>query len=633
MSFRNIVLIVVLALIFVLVLTVILDLPASIVTSPPPQPSTPAFALHELGRAGDTGYVLFSLNGSAHVTLLALNQSPTQSIFILKDLDAIGNEHFDEFVDEFTSLTKYGYTVRSGSFLRDVEEDIYIVPTGAMPFYMLEELSHPNRTIIYLGEKDLIIQNGIKYHDWYNELNEEEKSRLVIYNTTLDELQESNPSFIFQQILEQNWALAEKKEWDLQTDNNYTFTIPFENAQYLRLMVIHQDYSMYDSPKLFSRIPIDASPDSLFPWEKSTVTISLNRTNGTAQFQALKDGQIVYEESLGRVHEPNLFFHQLQFSSPGYYILRVTDQKGEIANGLLHVKALDIYLAEVRGNKYVFNISLDGVPLKNGEATVRLNHSENEGLYYIRDGELTVPARLRKGINIFVIRLLGTEYLLPVENTREGILDIYITYGLPGLILVLVVYGVARMTRKPVYRIRFGDVGRIIRKDVHLSIPDALALFSSVRRELGIQGPITAQEFSLGLKHYVTEEAEITDGNVETILKKLIQQRKVETHLGYYQLHGEGDVRRNVLHRMVREILIEEGISFKQEGEHYMLRDMEIGFFGETFKKRGLIVIENVKDKEQLYRTLSPKAHSELRLQELNGRIQFVTPKMLKQIL
>jgi len=597
----------------------------------------PSLTISNWGRAGEYGYLTYSSTGHGEAVLVSLNETPQTRVSILSEPDAIGIQQFDAFVDGFSALYAYGYDVNVVGRLSDVQEGIYVVPAGAMPAYALRSLDAPNVTMLYVGHKDLIIQNGIKNQNWYDSLNDEQRQRLIIYESTLDESYENNRSFLLEDILEQRWAQVDRKTWALSPGNG-TLVVFLGNATHLRLFysfstTFAQNTTLYDSPVLLPTARINATPDSVFPGEKGEIAFALNDATGDVFFQAEHDGVLTYQERLGRITEPQLFFLRPQFTEPGEYILRVVDSVGERATGWLHVKELNVRLQEVRGNKYVFNVTLDGAPMESGRILARLNHSNIQREYFIQDGSVTIPTRLQPGENIFVIQWMQQVYYIPVQHEQQGLVDAYIRYGIPGLIMVALVFALARMARRPTYKIRFGDVGREIRKDVKLTPTKALALFQKIPLEQGITGPITAKEFARALKQHVTEDAEVTEGNVEAILKTLMDRGEVESYRGYYQLRNKGDVRKNVLRRMVRETLIENGISFTIRGNVIITRDFEVGFFGDRFKKKAYLLIEDMQEKEDIHKRLPEKENAIMILQEQTGKIEFITIDTLKQIL
>jgi DNA-binding PadR family transcriptional regulator len=370
---------------------------------------------------------------------------------------------------------------------------------------------------------------------------------------------------------------------------------------------------------------ITPDPVSVYPWQKSTVSFGLNRTNGTAELMVFKDTELVRKEELRRVTDDNFFIKRLEFDDPGNYVIEVSDNHGRIASGLLHIYDLNIELVEDAGVTYVFNVTVDSEPMESGEVTVSLNNGTSSKDLYINEGSLKINAKLDEGMNTFNMKMLGTTIPVQVEHHGGSVFQFYLTYGIPGLILVGAVFLIARMSRRPIYRIRFSDVGSQIRKEIMLSPDDALSALKSIREEMSLQkSPITADEFAIAIKRYVTNGAEVTSGNVEEILNRLCNKGILESHQGYYQPKGEGEIKRNALMRIIREKLIENGITFKAMKNKFSTKDCEIGFFGGNFKKKALIIVDDENELRSIMDSLDEKEKSRLKIRQSNDMLVFV---------
>jgi len=281
----------------------------------------------------------------------------------------------------------------------------------------------------------------------------------------------------------------------------------------------------------------------------------------------------------------------------------------------------------------VFSVTEDGEPVRNEEVYVSLGESE-ANKYFVSDGIVSVNAKLPQGMNIFNFELLGAVVQYKYDNTQEGFFDIYIKYGLPGFALVAIVFVLARMSRKPMYTLRFGESASSIREEIRVPFERTVESFSKIREDMNLgKAPITPQEFAISLKRYLTNGADVTEGNVEEIIKKLINKGVIEGHRDYYQLKGEGNVKRNALRRMVREKLIESGTAFKDDGEKFITDDFEIGFFGQQFKKKAIIILDAKADLKAIMASLSADELSRLEILQANDAIQFVPIDKLQDVL
>lgn len=630
----------VLALVVVLVV-LLLGLSAVLFLSVPEagqEQSQPAFSLSGFGAAGGRGYAVFSYRGAGNVTVISHDSSPGKNIHVLDDPQAIEATRLSDLVEHLKLLERYGYSV-SLSNGTTIGDGIYVVPTGAIPSYVLFNLQQnsSNATIVYIGQKDLLLSNGIKRHDWYGQLTLDQQRRVVQYDGPLDTLMESGNISLATDILYDRWDQKANHTVQLSGSGLTTATVPLDNASRVRIVYELGGtlWGAEDSAPLGQQGELLLlQPQSIFPWEKSSLTFSLSRTNGTAFFSIIKDGKELKREMLRRVTDESIFIERLQYDEPGEYVLLVTDNNGTLANGMLHVKDLGIAFLEQRGLAYVFSVSVDGEPLDNTEAKVSIGNSSMKSDFYVTEGALTVYAKPNPGPNTFNIELLGTTMPVLVENRSEGLIDFYIKYLIPGLALVVVVYFGVRLTRRPTYTLKFGDVGTYIREESHVDVGGALEAFVKAREDMRLgKSPLTPHEFSMALKRYVTNGADVTEGNVEAILKKLVDLGRLETHRNYYQLKGEGDVKKNTLRRMVREKLIEGGIQFKDVGYRFITKDYEIGFFGGKFSKKALLIVDDEAEVRRILAGLDETERAKLKIKQANNRVVFVPINRLDEAL
>lgn len=586
------------------------------------------------GRAGEIGYLMYNIKGSGSLTLLTLTQQPEKNIAVLND-KGIGTDRFDEFIDRLLILEKYGYRIKVVSSFSKIKDGIVLVPTGAMPLYFLDAIGKENTTILYIGSKELILSEGTKRRNWYDELSPEQRSRLIVRDTTIDELLDKGMEGLLTELIENSWAVKERKEIWLKGDGDGTATINMRNTSYVRAIWDFGDHKgLFDSPAMPPQpVVVKSEKESFFPWEHTILEFDIEKSNGTAYMVIEKNGFRVRKEQLRRVTEGNVFIKKLSLSEPGVYIIKIVDNSGQIGGGSVHVKNLSITLSGVRGNNYIFTVNVDGKAPQSTRVGVSLNNGTAIHEFYLSNGQLTIPAKLRKGQNTFHFSIFGTVVDFEIKHEEEGVIDVYTKYGIPGLLLVALVYIGARAMRKPVYRIRTTDEPREIRGEVRISLQQAKELFRTVRSDLGLTGPITAHEYAIGLKRYITEGADVSDGNVEQLLKKMVKAGVVESHKGFYQLSGEGNVKRAVLKRIATDELIKRGIPFRRSGEKLITANYEIGFFGDRFNKKAIIIFEDEHDMATVLNNLDKKQKAALEVQRFNGVVELVTVDQLGEML
>ncbi len=593
----------------------------------------PLFQVLQTGMAGNSGYAIFNYRGTGNVTVVSYDAEPSKDIYIINDSQAIEATRLPELIDQLKTLEKYGYTVSMSNSTK-MGSGIYVLPSGAMPSYVLFSMyqNNSNVTLVYVGATDLLISSGMKKHDWYSTLTPSQRKRILVYNTTLDDFLQDGSRSMPLDILLNSASRQRNSTLHVSGSGLKTATMDLSNATRLRLIAEFDGlYGIYDSAQL-QKLPVPSGravlvpkPQSVFPWEKSTLEFSLKHTNGTAFLSISKDGKEVRRDMLRRVTDENIFLQKLQFSEPGDYVLEVTDNSGTITSGILHVNDLEVALKEHSGTTYVFSMTLDGVPLSDADALVWLGNSTSRRKFYVSDGLMPVNAKLDRGTNIFNINMFGTVIQVPVENNSDPLLDFYIKFGIPGLGIILLVYFSVRVSKKPMYTLRVGDSATYIREEVHIPTAEALDTFKSAREDLHLANePITPHEFGVELKRRVTNGADVTEGNVEGILKSLVKAGRLETHREYYQLRGEGDVKMNALRRMVKEKLIENGVQFREAGRKFVTKDYEIGFFGDHFTKKAIIVVDSDSEMKQLLSRLSDSEKAIVRIKQANDLLLFV---------
>lgn len=598
--------------------------------------SPTSFSVLETGAVSDYAYGVFNYRGSGNLTVISYDREPKRSVTIVNDSQAVEASRLPELVAQMQSLEQYGFTVKVSDEPK-IGDGIYIVPTGAIPSYALFNLQQnsSNGTIIFIGGKDLLLSSGIKRLNWYDALSPAQKARVVVYNGTLDDFLDAGNVSLDNAVLLSSWMAKNTTTYRVYGDGTKTAVVPFNRTGFMRIVYDFEDlHGVFDSPKLRS-VPqsLTPGPSSIFPWEKSSLQFTLNKTNGTAFLSIRKNGKVIEHEQLRRVTDENVFIKKFEYSEPGEYLILVDDNDGVIASGLLHVRDTEIKLIDKRGYTCVFSVMVDGKPLDDSEAYVSLGNSTKRK-FFISDGTMVVAAKLARGENQFTVEIGGATIPVKVDNQDDPVFEFYFKYGIPAFAIVAVVYFGARISRRPTYRLRFGDSADYVRQEISLPIERALESFSMVRKDMKLgKSPLTLHEFSVSLKRYLTNGADVTEGNVEEILKKLVASGELETHRDYYQLKGEGDVVRNVLRRMAREALIESGTQFREDGEKFVTKDCELGFVGERFNGKGIIIVDDKAEEKRILERMSESERARFRIQQSNGMMQFVTIDRLSDVL
>lgn len=591
-----------------------------------------SFETKDSGFSEDKFYLVADVKGQSEIQFLGLNSSIQKEIYVLNQ-KAIGSDSIPALVDSLQKLERYNYTVKTVSETAEVKSGLYIIPSGAMPLSVLDRIKsvdYSNLKIIYIGSKNLAYKDSVKNYDWYSDLPEQLKERITVFNTTLDELAQSANFSISDYVLKSKWALTSYKSENLKSGLQ-TLTFNTNNATYVRVLLENKEL-VFNNP-LQNSIEIQTQTD-LYQWEKPKVLFTLNQTNGTAYLVLEKNSELRINKSLGRFPEESVLQDSLDFTSPGNYLLKIKDNSGVIGIKVIHVKDIEITYVESRDSIYhTFKIAVDGIPVQQGNLSARLKGSENKKDFFISDGTVTIPAKLNDGKTAIIFNYLEGVYEVFLSPNSANVLDLYLMYGPIGLAIIIAVFIIFRFNKKPIYILRIGNAAQEIRKELRVSTNRALEIFTLAGKELGISGPLNVQEFTLGLKRHLTSGADITEGNVEEILRKMENLGMVESYKSYYQKKQASSIKKNFMLRSIKEKLISIGKEFKVKNNRFITKDYEIGFFGDKLRNKSIFVFEDYKDLKETLDGMTEKERSILFLKEFNGILELTTLEKLEESL
>ncbi len=588
---------------------------------------TTLFQLSEISFAGNHSYVIYNSSGGGTLEMIPLKKKPHKSIIVYTAQQGIGFSSLDNFVSDLLILQEYGFTFETKKFLpQTLDSGILIVPQGAMPLEVISGMDGSDVVVIYIGKKDAVIGlDGIETSDWFTALPEEKKERIISYDMPLDEFYTpENTKALIDLIVSGNYAEpGTSTQISLHSGLN-TLAIPLEGAGYVRAIYRNEETIMvFDSePAPLTESVLYA--DSVFPNEKSFLYFSLQNIVGIPTFSIYKDGSLVSEEELPASGE--VFSKTLQFSEPGYYILKVSDYEKELASGIFHVYNLRFEYLESNDIFYKFSASLDGVPLDGKTIQVSLDSSENTKNISISGGEFTVPAKLSKGTHTFNFELEGHEFKVAVLKKEDGPLSVYTTYGPIAILFIIIVYIGAKVIRRPSYKLKFGVVRAHSSGEVVCTSNKMLKLFEQAVQKSGSFNTLTVNEFALFLKTHLTDGYDIREGNAETVLKRLEGKGQLESYRSTYQLKGKGNVKKNVLNRLIKEKLIVHGVHFSFEGNRFITRNFNVVLPGtDNEQKRTIVVFEDKNAVDAYLSSLSPSSRSNVLIRVKNGLLMFTT--------
>ncbi|MEW6528487.1 MAG: PadR family transcriptional regulator [Candidatus Micrarchaeota archaeon] len=587
----------------------------------------------EFGGGGDYGYVIVHYNGTGNLTLIALSEQPKTKIFVLKH-DFLNTGQYSNFINSLSALRRKGFSIEETDRIiapqnSIPQNSIIIVPCGALPVDILKNIDNISATneIVYLGKKDFIYTDKLERFDWVSNISASAKKHVFIIEKTLDEFYSEKNYSLFEQIEKNAWAEKNSASFSYSGDSDKTYFLKLNGAQWLRML------PLADSERFAQNRANISGSDDIFQWQKAQITIETNYSSGKITFVLEKDKKIIQRGELDRVRGDQAFFLAFSFNSSGDYLLKIFDQNGTMASKRIHVKEINVSLARVYGNSYEFSVLLDEQPLENASITIGLNHSSAQVKSEVRNGFFLVRANLKPGENIFVIDLFGQKHYLAYDNVQEDITAFYIKYLVFGALIVIFFYIAIRLNKKAIYKIFVPDSVPNKNQEIKLKTNEILLVLDEVEKMFGWENtPLYAREIGTGLKR-VTNGVEVTEGTVETILKKMEEKGLVKKYLGLYGLSSWGDEKRNALKRIIKDKLIQNGVEFSETQCGFNIGEREIVFDSENAKKEALLIFEDRTDMRSYVSSLDSKKRAVLELKIKNGILRLTTLDELDELI
>jgi hypothetical protein len=592
------------------------------------------------GRAGDYGYYIYNVNGSGEISLLALNEEPKSRIVVLSE-SGIGMDSFSEFITSLEELEEYGMTIEivGRSDARNVRGAIFVVPTGAIPDYVLDTLDATGtfNTLVYIGKTDLKMSSSLRKDYWYTQLDDESKEKIIVWEHTLDEFMDT-PRMMEQfkgELLNNSWAGVGSTGRILEgADGEGSIFVPLEESGYLRLTYSIGERKGIDDSPLLPLEPVEMETDGdVYPWERAAVSFTLGNTTGKAFYTVEKNGEILLSEDLGRVGVEKAFYYTYEFEEPGDYIVKVYDSSGMLGSTYVHVKDIEITREGTWDIRTVFGIKVDGEPLKTGDLYISVNGAEEER-YPITDGAVAIPVKLQGGQNVFRVRYLEYKEDIVFEREKEGTLEIYLKYGPFIAAFLVVVYVLASMRRKPTYTLKIEMGARKERNVLEVTPAEITECISNIEERFGWgKVPVTLSELGYEIRRHITDGADILEGDLEMILRSLEKRGVVERYGDYYQLAGWGDVRKNVLMRQVRDLLVKNGVKFREGKKGMELESFIISVDYFESPRKLVLVFDGEEDLRKFMRGLKGAEKAGIEIKKSNDRVVLTTIGQLEEIL
>ncbi|MFA5412048.1 MAG: hypothetical protein WC350_01725 [Candidatus Micrarchaeia archaeon] len=589
------------------------------------------------GRAGTDAYFLFEANGSGSAELISLSEKPKTTVVVLSEtgIDDETNNRFDEFVGGLGALEGYGMNVEviGPADIRTVRDSVIIIVNGAMPRYVLDDLATlyaRGNSLIYIGKTDFTLNRAELRRDyWLAQLDNASAEKLVIKEMRLGDFLDTPGAAadLNYQILGNRWAEAGDAAFPFSGfSGSKTLFVPVSDGGYYRFIYdAGGEKGFVDSGRLpAEKLDVRATPD-IYPWDKAELYFTMNQSTGRVLYTLEKDGEQIAAEELGYVGAEKAFFYTFEFEEPGDYLFWVYDGSGTLGSSHMHVRAINISISELRDVRMEFNVTVDGVPVKTGKAMVSLDGAE-EREYSISDGRMSVPVRLKSGVNSIRVKYLEYVTIISYEQTEESLIDVYAKWLIPGVLLVAGVYVVASARRKPTYRLRVERMGKKQATRLKVSpgqITDAIA---DVEKSCGWKEvPISLKELTQSFKKNITDGMDMYDGDVEGLMKKMEEKGSVQRYGDYYQLHGWGDAKKNVIKRRIRDVLVLAGEKFRDAWGGFELARIVVSTEYFNTEKKLILVFENEEEKDGFLQAMEPFSRAEIELKMENGKVVVTT--------
>jgi DNA-binding Lrp family transcriptional regulator len=554
---------------------------------------------------------MYAYVGNKSAVLASLKYPPYKTIVL------VNGEYKETVKERVAGLAEYGITIKelSPALASSTKDSLIIICSAAMPReFLTNNETFSNNRVVYFGKMNLVLDSdGMKEENW-----SENFTKPIAVLDGVDTLLGKDEQYFLFGVY----------EVEGMKEGTGTIYVSAKEAKNGRLLIGKEITDGYFKPL---PVYIDGK-NEIYLWESTELSFSVPRADGALFFSLEKDGKKMYEKKLGFVTSPKAFVERLSFNESGVYVAKVYDRLNLLGAVLLNVKGVDVEYVGKKDVNQIFNITVNSEPVKSGFAYVSVGGGVERRLPVV-DGILVVPAKLKKGDNIFRIKYLNFEKEINIQSEVSSVWDVYITYGIPGLLLIVAAFAYGRIAKKPTYRIITHEAAEELLGRKRVTAEDIKEVFGYVERHFGWKNvPLTIRDVSWGIKETIAEGMDVSEGNVEEILKKLEKKGVVEGYAGYYQLKGAGDIKTNVLKRMIRDMLVEKGIEFKEEGDVFKTEEWRIGPPRAKIGKNEIIVVLDEKEKREFMRSLGD-LEPKIRLKMGNGVVRVVSFDELREIL
>jgi len=597
-------------------------------------------------------YTVLSTNLSAinyaSVSLMWFENKPLTKVYMVKEqgVEAQNIDNITEQVKEYV-LDYNGLSFDKGGpehclYLKD---NIIVVPTGRMPKKIYENIDTilaNGNVIVYIGmDIDYVIDDSGALIETYDQKSlrkscpywEVEKKLWSIINVNnskgymlhLDSAPDRTdklPEKIIRAIIYNVWQepLSEKTYTFEESKNDVTlYSAPaLYSKGYVRIIcyVSAENVSVSKISDAKISYPVKGRiyyKDKIMKGEDFDVTMKLRADYKEPVHLVLNidfihnneliNSQKLTEINIKRVWESTSLVHNVLH--PGDYTVSVSDQFNNVwALAYIHVSGLYAEVTEIKENIGTFRITVDGAPMT-GNIEVYI---DNEFYITQRVSAGFAQFRLPKGKHNMKIVYHNSEWNFEFENNSETMLDRYIKYFAPALIIFAVIYLLFKRKSSAVYTLIVPKISEKPVKTRTITRNDIVKVFDKIYSAYDwkkVMLPISVKEFTSGIRKYLdNKDIYITEGNAIEILNGNIEK------YGDYCIpkkYLKMNMELAVIKRKVHDKLISLGVLFNERKMLTETSDAVI-FYGSknqsslnnlNHNKKIIIIFKDKYDKNQ----------------------------------
>lgn len=587
---------------------------------PVPADTTPAEITLRLGDAGilDAGgdqfaaYANLNYTGSK-ITLieaeyLVYEKPPISSVYML-DYPRRGASEYDAFASSLSSgVSKYGRFVRNISVEEalTLRNSVIVIPSGGIPTPLigaegLPYLLQKGNAVIILSS-DLSI--GIRPDGTISQLQAGDIGRIsanpyFIQKPTLDDWQNASAAGeeIARMALYNSWQAPKAQgviRFPTGNASSGVFTA-FSSPSSARFgygrIIFRADTPDYypsihrfmDTRLLTKGQGVVNFTYSVFGDEEININYRkyenfTNTTHLILSARILRDQREAAKSQLEASDVLDLSLierKRLQLNlTPGDYILQIVDQNGTSkAQGYLHVKSVEVRIAEARDVIYTMQLLLDGSPASSTKVRVSLDNSAPREILTDEQGLFTVSP-VPSGDHVLSLTAYGRDITFPITSTKTSIASVLMQYYAGAALLVLLVFVATRRNVTQSARIMIDQPGSYKARIAKIRFPQLLEALELYEAERGWKRvPLSIGDVVIALKKYVTFEGKpvvATESNLLELLNTLVRKERLRHHFDYYVpsdwVKGDSAARSLCAARYVRDTLLELGYSAAEGG-------------------------------------------------------------------